>query len=142
MTNRTKITTAVALALGLATAPSFAQGVPSDSASYNRDGTLNVWGAHIDPVRERGGLIGGVGNVVGGVTNTAGALVGGTLDAAGTVVGGTVNAAGNVVGGTADAAGDIVTGSVRRPAGYTAYQGSGTYGEPLNRAGAYGRTAY
>lgn len=142
MTNRTNITTAVALALGLATTPSYAQGIPSDSASYNRDGTLNVWGAHIDPVRERGGLIGGVSNVVGGVTNTAGALVGGTLDAAGTVVGGTVNAAGNVVGGTADAAGDIVTGSVRRPAGYTAYQGSGTYGEPLNRAGAYGRAAY
>lgn len=131
MTNRTKITTAVALALGLAATPSFAQGVPSDSASYNRDGTLNVWGAHIDPVRERGGLIGGVGNVVGGVTNTAGALVGGT-----------VNAAGNVVGGTVVAAGDMVTGSVRRPAGYTAYQGAGTLGEPLDRSGAYGRTAY
>ncbi|GJE69395.1 hypothetical protein [Methylorubrum podarium] len=114
MTNRSKITTALALALGLAATPSFAQGVPSDSASFNRDGTLNVWGAHIDPVRERGGLIGGVGNVVGGVTNTAGSIVGGTLGAAGTIVGGTV--------GAAD---DIVTGSVRRPAGYTAYPSDG-----------------
>lgn len=111
MTNRTKITTALALALGLAATPSFAQGLPSDSASFNRDGTLNVWGAHIDPVRERGGLIGGVGNVVGG-----------TLGAAGTIVGGTANAAGNVVGGTVGAADDIVTGSVRGPAaGYSAY---------------------
>lgn len=128
MTNRTKITAALALALGLAASPSFAQGVPSDSASYNRDGTLNVWGAHIDPVRPRGGLLGGVGNVVGGVTDTAGSIVGGTLGAAGTIVGGTVNAAGNVVGGTVNAADDVVTGSVRRPAGYTAYQANGAYG--------------
>ncbi|KAB7784415.1 hypothetical protein [Methylorubrum populi] len=125
MTNRTKITVALAVALGLAATPTLAQGVPSDSASYNRDGTLNVWGAHIEPARERGGLLGGVGNVVGGVTNTAGTIVGGTLGAAGTIVGGTVNAAGNVVGGTVDAAGDVVTGSVRRPAGYTAYQANG-----------------
>lgn len=130
MTNRTKITTAVALALGLATTPSFAQGVPSDSASYNRDGTLNVWGAHIDPVRERGGLLGGVGNVVGGTLGAAGNIVGGTVDAAGNVVGG-------VVGGTANAADSIVTGSVRRPAGYSAYGA-----QPVDRAGAYGRAAY
>jgi hypothetical protein len=107
MTNRTKIATALAFAFGLAATPGLAQSLPSDSASYNRDGTLNVWGAHIDPAGVRGGLIGGVGNVVGGVTNTAGTLVGGTL-----------GAAGDVVGGTVGAADDIVTGSVRRPAGY------------------------
>lgn len=110
MTNRTKIATALAFAVGLAATPGLAQSLPSDSASYNRDGTLNVWGAHIDPAGVRGGLIGGIGNVVGGVTNTAGTLVGGTL-----------GAAGDVVGGTVGAADDIVTGSVRRPAGYTAY---------------------
>ena len=109
MTRNTKITAALALAIGLAATPSFAQSVYSDSASYNRDGTLNVWGAHVEPA-QRGGLLGGVGNVVGGVTGAAGSIVGGTLGAAGTVVGGTV--------GAAD---DIVTGSVRRPAGYTAY---------------------
>ena len=68
MTNRTKIATALAFAVGLAATPGLAQSLPSDSASYNRDGTLNVWGAHIDPAGVRGGLIGGVGNVVGGVT--------------------------------------------------------------------------
>lgn len=130
MTHRTKITVALALALGLAATPSFAQGVASDSASYNRDGTLNVWGAHIDPVRERGGLLGGVGNVVGGTLGAAGNIVGGTVDAAGNVVGG-------VVGGTANAADSIVTGSVRRPAGYSAYDA-----QPVDRAGAYGRAAY
>ncbi|ACS40214.1 MULTISPECIES: hypothetical protein [Methylorubrum] len=130
MTHRTKITVALALALGLAATPSFAQGVASDSASYNRDGTLNVWGAHIDPVRERGGLLGGVGNVVGGTLGAAGNIVGGTVDAAGNVVGG-------VVGGTANAADSIVTGSVRRPAGYSAYGA-----QPVDRAGAYGRAAY
>ena len=130
MTHRTKITVALALALGLAATPSFAQGVASDSASYNRDGTLNVWGAHIDPVRERGGLLGGVGNVVGGTLGAAGNIVGGTVDAAGNVVGG-------VVGGTANAADNIVTGSVRRPAGYSAYGA-----QPVDRAGAYGRAAY
>ncbi|KQQ31784.1 hypothetical protein ASF53_01190 [Methylobacterium sp. Leaf123] len=140
MTNRTKITAALALALGLAATPSLAQGVASDSAGYNRDGTLNVWGAHIDPVRERDGLLGGVGNVVGGVTGAAGNIVGGTLGAAGNIVGGTADAAGNVVGGvargTASAADGIVTGSVRRPAG-------STYGaQPVDRAGAYGRAAY
>jgi hypothetical protein len=141
MTHRTKITVALALALGLAATPSFAQGVASDSASYNRDGTLNVWGAHIDPVRERGGLLGGVGNVVGGTLGAAGNIVGGTLGAAGNIVGGTVDAAGNVVGGvvggTANAADSIVTGSVRRPAGYSAYGA-----QPVDRAGAYGRAAY
>lgn len=126
MTNRTKITVALALALGLAATPSLAQGVASDSAGYNRDGTLNVWGAHIDPVRERGGLLGGVGNVVGGVTGAAGNIVGGTL-----------GAAGNIVGGTVDAADGIVTGSVRRPAGYSAYDA-----QPVDRAGPYGRAAY
>ncbi|ARO56153.1 protein of unknown function; putative exported protein [Methylorubrum extorquens] len=130
MNHRTKITAALALALGLAATPSLAQGIASDSASYNRDGTLNVWGAHIDPVRERGGLLGGVGNVVGGTLGAAGNIVGGTVDAAGNVVGG-------VVGGTANAADSIVTGSVRRPAGYSAY---GT--QPVDRAGAYGRAAY
>lgn len=130
MTHRTKITAALALTLGLAATPSFAQGVASDSASYNRDGTLNVWGAHIDPVRERGGLLGGVGNVVGGTLGAAGNIVGGTVDAAGNVVGG-------VVGGTANAADSIVTGSVRRPAGYSAYGA-----QPVDRAGAYGRAAY
>ena len=115
MTNRSKLTAALALALGLAATPSLAQSVYSDSASYNRDGTLNVWGAHIDPPRERGGLLGGVGN-----------LVGGTVNAAGTIVGG-------VVGGTAGAVDDVVTGSVRRPGGYTAYQ---------ERPVGYGRTAY
>lgn len=126
MTNRSTITAALALALGLAATPSLAQNVPSDSASYNRDGTLNVWGAHIDPPRERGGLIGGVGNLVGGVAGAAGTVVGGTVNAAGNVVGG-------VVGGTVGAVDDVVTGSVRRPAGYTAYQ---------DRPAGYGRTAY
>ncbi|MBD8906892.1 hypothetical protein [Methylorubrum zatmanii] len=125
MTTSTKFTAALALALGLAATPSLAQSVYSDSASYNRDGTLNVWGAHIDPARDRGGLIGGVGNVVGGVTGAAGTIVGGTLGAAGAVVGGTV--------GAAD---EIVTGSVRRPGGYTAY-------EPVGRpAAGYGRATY
>ncbi|HJE25550.1 MAG TPA: hypothetical protein K8W01_18030 [Methylorubrum populi] len=136
MTTSTKITAALALALGLAATPSLAQSVYSDSASYNRDGTLNVWGAHIDPARDRGGLIGGVGNVVGGVTGAAGTIVGGTLGAAGSIVGGTANAAGAVVGGTVGAADEIVTGSVRRPAGYTAY-------EPVDRPVAgYGRATY
>ncbi|MEH3119488.1 MAG: hypothetical protein PGN25_18395 [Methylorubrum populi] len=101
MKNRTKITAALALALGLAATPSLAQSPASDSASYNRDGTLNVWGAHIDPAQGRGGLIGGV-----------------------------TGAAGNIVGGTVDAADDIVTGSVRRPAGDTAYPASGSSGRP------------
>lgn len=126
MTNRSKLTAALALALGLAATPSLAQSVYSDSASYNRDGTLNVWGAHIEPPRERGGLLGGVGNLVGGTVNAAGTIVGGTVNAAGNVVGG-------VVGGTAGAVDDVVTGSVRRPAGYTAYQ---------ERPVGYGRTAY
>jgi len=130
MTHRTKITAALALALGLAATPSLAQGVASDSASYNRDGTLNVWGAHIDPVRERGGLLGGVGNVVGGTLGAAGNIVGGTVDATGNVVG-------SVVGGTANAADSIVTGSVRRPAGYSAYGA-----QPVDRTGAYGRAVY
>ncbi len=133
MKTLTKITAAAALSLGMAATPSLAQGVYGnayDSASYNRDGTLNVWGAHIDPVRERGGLLGGVGNVVGGTLGAAGNIVGGTVDAAGNVVGG-------VVGGTANAADSIVTGSVRRPAGYSAYGA-----QPVDRAGAYGRAAY
>lgn len=102
MTNRSTITAALALALGLAASPSFAQTFDPDSASYNRDGTLNVWGAHIDPVGPRGSLLGGVGNIVGG----------------------TVGAAGGIVGGTVGAAGDIVTGTVaprRAPGAYTAY---------------------
>ncbi len=131
MNNRTKITAALALALGLAATPTLAQGISSDSASYNRDGTLNVWGAHINPPREQGGLLGGVGSVVGG-----------TLGAAGTIVGGTVNAAGNVVGGTIGVADDIATGSVRRPGGYTAYEGTGRYGALQDGSAGYGRTAY
>lgn len=102
MTNRSKITAALALALGLAASPSFAQTFDPNSASYNRDGTLNVWGAHIDPVGPRGGLLGGVG----------------------TIVGGTVGAVGGIVGGTVGAADDIVTGTVaprRAPGAYTAY---------------------
>ncbi|GJD86954.1 hypothetical protein BHAOGJBA_0453 [Methylobacterium hispanicum] len=102
MTNRSTITAALALALGLAASPSFAQTFDPSSASYNRDGTLNVWGAHIDPVGARGGLLGGVGTVVGGVTG----------------------AVGGIVGGTVGAAGDVVTGSVaprRVPGAYTAY---------------------
>ncbi|WP_245516478.1 hypothetical protein [Methylobacterium segetis] len=89
MTHRIKIA-AAALALGLAASPSFAQTFNPDSASYNRDGTLNVWGAHIDPVGPRGGLIGGVGNVVGGVTGAVGGVVGGTVGAAGDIVTGSV----------------------------------------------------
>ncbi len=106
MTNRSKITAALALALGLAASPSFAQSFDPNSASYNRDGTLNVWGAHIDPVGPRGGLVGGV---VGGVGN---------------VVGGVTGAVGGVVGGTVGAAGDVVTGTLgprRAPGAYTAY---------------------
>ncbi|MFY9291363.1 MAG: hypothetical protein WAP03_11795, partial [Methylorubrum rhodinum] len=71
----TKITAAVALSLGMAATPSLAQGV-YDSPSYNRDGTLNVWGAHIEPTRPGTGLLGGVGSVVGGVTGAAGTIVG------------------------------------------------------------------
>lgn len=78
-----KIAAGIALATGFAASPSVAQNFNSDSSSYNRDGTLNVWGAHIDPPRSQGGLLGGVGNVVGGV-----------------------------VGRTAGVADDIVTGSV------------------------------
>lgn len=73
----------LALAASLLASPVLAQGFPSDSPSTNRDGTLNVWGAHIDPPRAQGGLLGGVGTVVGGV-----------------------------VGGTVGAADDIVTGSL------------------------------
>jgi hypothetical protein len=83
MKNQLKIAAGIALAVGFAASPSFAQNFDADSSSYNRDGTLNVWGAHIDPPRSQGGLLGGVGNVVGGV-----------------------------VGGTVGAADDIVTGSV------------------------------
>ncbi|WP_236960114.1 hypothetical protein [Methylobacterium durans] len=90
MTKRATITTAIALALGLAASPSLAQTFDSSSASYNRDGTLNVWGAHIDPVGPRGGLIGGVGTVVGGVTGAVGGVVGGTVGAAGDIVTGSI----------------------------------------------------
>lgn len=76
-------TVGLALAATLLASPVLAQTFDSNSASYNRDGTLNVWGAHIDPPRAQGGLLGGVGTVVGGV-----------------------------VGGTVGAADDIVTGSV------------------------------
>ncbi len=71
MTTSTKITAALALALGLAATPSLAQSVYSDSASYNRMAPSTYGGAYIDPARDRGGLIGGVGNVVGGVTGAA-----------------------------------------------------------------------
>jgi hypothetical protein len=113
MNNRSTITAALALALGLVAAPSLAQTFDPSSPSYNRDGTLNVWGAHIDPVGPRGGLVGGVGTVVGGVTGAVGGLVGGT-----------VGAAGNVVTGTVGAADDVVTGTLaprRAPGAYTAY---------------------
>lgn len=90
MNTSTRITAALALALGLAASPSLAQTFDSDSATYNRDGTLKVWGAHIDPVGPRGGLIGGVGSVVGGVTGAVGGVVGGTVGAAGDIVTGTV----------------------------------------------------
>ena len=122
----TKIATAAALALGLAATPALAQqGFYSDSASYNRDGTLNVWGAHIDPVGPRGGL-------VGGVTGTVGNVVGGTL-----------GAVGGVVGGTVGAAGDIVTGSVgAAPRGYTDYSARAGNAEQLDRpVPQYGRVS-
>ncbi|GJE28804.1 hypothetical protein [Methylobacterium organophilum] len=132
MTNRTKITTALALALGLAATPSLAQSLYSDSASYNRDGTLNVWGAHIDPVSPRGGVLGGVGNVVGG-----------TVGAVGGIVGGTVGAAGTIVGGTVGAADDIVTGSIGGPRnGYTDYSARAGNAEQLDRpVPQYGRVS-
>ncbi|WP_342151729.1 hypothetical protein [Methylorubrum sp. SB2] len=122
MKTLTKITAAAALSLGMAATPSLAQGVYGnayDSASYNRDGTLNVWGAHIEPTRPGTGLLGGVGSVVGGVTNAAGNIVTGTVGAAGNVVGG-------VVGGTVRATDDIVTGSInpRRNVDYSARAGN------------------
>lgn len=116
MQNHTKIAAGLALAMGLSASPTLAQTFP-DSASYNRDGTLNVWGAHIDPVGPRGGLLGRVGTVVGGVTG----------------------AVGGVVDGTVGAADDIVTGSIapRRADAYTAYGDAGPYDRP---ASMYGRT--
>ena len=122
MKTLTKITAAAALSLGMAATPSLAQGVYGnvyDSPSYNRDGTLNVWGAHIEPTRPGTGLLGGVGSVVGGVTNAAGNIVTGTVGAAGNVVGG-------VVGGTVRATDDIVTGSInpRRNVDYSARAGN------------------
>lgn len=87
--------------------PSLAQTFDSSSASINRDGTLNVWGAHIDPPRARGGLLGGVGNVVGGV-----------------------------VGGTVGVADDIVTGSVGpRRGGAVAYDGDAGQSEGFVQQG-------
>lgn len=90
MKNSFKIAAGIALALGFAASPSLAQNFNSDSSSYNRDGTLNVWGAHIDPPRSQGGLLGGVGNVVGGVTGAVGGVVGGTVGAANDIVTGSV----------------------------------------------------
>ena len=90
MKTSSKIVASVALAFGFAASPSFAQNFNSDSSSYNRDGTLNVWCAHIDPPRSQGGLLGGVGNVVGGVTGAVGGVVGGTVGAADDIVTGTV----------------------------------------------------
>lgn len=135
----TKITAAAALSLGMAATPSLAQGVYGnayDSASYNRDGTLNVWGAHVEPTRPGTGLIGGVGSVVGGVTGVAGNIVGGTIGAAGNVVGG-------VVGGTVRATDDIVTGSVgARPNRYTDYSARAGNAEQVDRTvPQYGRVS-
>ncbi|WP_181017321.1 hypothetical protein [Methylobacterium sp. V23] len=90
MKTSSKIVAGIALAIGFAASPSFAQNFNSDSSSYNRDGTLNVWGAHIDPPRSQGGLLGGVGNVVGGVTGAVGGVVGGTVGAADDIVTGTI----------------------------------------------------
>lgn len=90
MKTSSKIVAGIALAIGFAASPSFAQNFNSDSASYNRDGTLNVWGAHINPPGSQGGLLGGVGNVVGGVTGAVGGVVGGTVGAADDIVTGTV----------------------------------------------------
>lgn len=124
MKTLTKITAAAALSLGLAATPSLAQGV-YDSASYNRDGTLNVWGAHIEPTRPGTGLLGSVGTIVGG-----------TVGAAGTIVGG-------VVGGTVGAADDIVTGSVgARRTGYTDYSArAGNAEQPNRTVPQYGRVS-
>jgi hypothetical protein len=131
----TQITAAAALSLGLAATPSLAQTFDTDSASYNRDGTLNVWGAHIEPNRQ-GGIIGGVGNIVGGTVGAAGTIVGGTVNAAGNVVGG-------VVGGTVGAADDIVTGSVApRRGGAVDYSARGGNAEQLDRTvPQYGRVS-
>jgi hypothetical protein len=85
-----KIVAGIVLAASFAASPSFAQNFNPDSASYNRDGTLNVWGAHIDPPRSQGGLLGGVGNVFGGVTGVVGGVVGGTVGAADDIVTGSV----------------------------------------------------
>lgn len=90
MKNAIKIVTGVAFALGIAATPSLAQTFDSNSASYNRDGTLNVWGAHIEPQRRQGGLLGGVGTVVGGVTGAAAGVVGGTVGAADDIVTGSI----------------------------------------------------
>jgi len=90
MKNVFKIAAGVVLALGVAATPSLAQTFDADSASYNRDGTLNVWGAHIEPQRSQGGLLGGVGTVVGGVTGAVGGVVGGTVGAADTIVTGSI----------------------------------------------------
>lgn len=92
MQTRTSILAGLALTLGLAASPALAQTFDPDSASYNRDGTLNVWGAHIDPVRPQGGLLGGVGTVVGGVTGAVGGVVGGTVGAADDIVTGSLGA--------------------------------------------------
>ena len=142
MKTLTKITAAAALSLGMAATPSLAQSVYGgygnvyDSPSYNRDGTLNVWGAHIEPTRPGTGLLGGVGSVVGGVTGAAGTIVTGTVGAAGNVVGG-------VVGGTVRATDDIVTGSVNaRPGRYTDYSVRAGNAEQVNRTvPQYGRVS-
>lgn len=111
---------ATAMSLGLAAAPVSAQvlgydrGVGDDARplGYHDDGTLNVFGAHIEPRGGRsGGLIGGVGNAVGGV------------------VGGVGSAVGGVVGGVTGAADDVVTGSI----------GDRGVGRPIS---GYGRPTY
>lgn len=79
MMHFTRKAAGLALAATLLASPALAQTFDTTSASTNRDGTLNVWGAHIDPPRAQGGLLGGVGSVVGGVGTAVGGVVGGTV---------------------------------------------------------------
>lgn len=128
---------ATAVSLGLAAAPVSAQvlgydrGVGADRGidyegrplGYHDDGTLNVFGAHIEPRGGRsGGLIGGVGNAVGGV------------------VGGVGSAVGGVVGGAVGVADDVITGSIgERGVGRARLGAAGDYDRPVS---GYGRPTY
>ncbi|GLS47014.1 hypothetical protein [Methylobacterium brachythecii] len=90
MKNFSKIAVGLALAISAAASPSLAQDFNNRGSGYGSDGTLNVWGANLDPARPQRGPLGAVGNVVGGVTGAVGGVVGGTVGAADDIVTGSI----------------------------------------------------